>query len=147
MNPPKCKTCGKEEWNHTCGPVFTSSDLKTLATPKTSGLSAPVKSGECQTSSTANGTLERGKKSSKAIPQSSPKDQNPKLRDSKATTTARTSKRDPSSSSGRTTDFESVNPRSNRGEGTKFDRNAYQRDYMAAKRAGMTLKAWRERMK
>lgn len=21
MKPPKCKTCGKEEWQHTCGPV------------------------------------------------------------------------------------------------------------------------------
>lgn len=21
MKPPKCRTCGKEEWQHTCGPT------------------------------------------------------------------------------------------------------------------------------
>lgn len=28
MNPPKCKTCGKAEWHHTCGVPITQADIQ-----------------------------------------------------------------------------------------------------------------------
>ena len=39
MNPPKCRICGKEEWNHLCsGPVTRAAKIKAarsaLAAPK-----------------------------------------------------------------------------------------------------------------
>lgn len=38
MKPPKCRTCGKEEWNHTCkGPV------QVAVAPRKAPAAKPVK--------------------------------------------------------------------------------------------------------
>lgn len=30
MKPPKCRSCGKEEWRHVCGPVYSPDEIKEI---------------------------------------------------------------------------------------------------------------------
>lgn len=47
MKPPKCKTCGAEEWKHTCGPRFEPKhiSLKASVSPVTPALAKAVTAG------------------------------------------------------------------------------------------------------
>lgn len=42
--PPKCKTCGKSEWHHTCGPALTIEELTrtVMAAPHSLRMKAQV---------------------------------------------------------------------------------------------------------
>lgn len=139
MKPPKCKSCGAEEWRHTCGvklnlpklailkaeAVGSSPTLNDVASADGGQTAPSVRNADAGKRARA-----RGKRSQEAAGGTDV---------AVAQEVERGQLITPSSSKGRTSDFGSENVGSIPTEGTSFDRLAYQREYMRryrAKKAG-----------